>query len=100
MEAKLRSKLGDDVLVSKANIVVVIGQAMKQVELFLGMSGLQKRQLVIDTLKKMVQDNKELTAVDKAALTEQLEYWAPAMIDLVVNPAALGINLVRRACCH
>lgn len=97
--SKLRAKLGSDVVISKANIVFAIGQAMKQAELFLDMSGMQKRQLVLDTLKTMIQENKSLTEADKAGLVEQLMYWAPPMIDLVVNPASLGLNLVRTACC-
>lgn len=100
MEAKLRSKIGGDVSISRSNLVVVIGQAMKQAELFAELSGLQKRQLVLNTLRTMVEDSKELDGAAKTSLVETLMHFAPPMIDLVVNAGTLGLNLVRSACCR
>lgn len=96
-EALLMQKL-TGVLLSKANLIIVLGQAMKQAESFVSLSGPQKKQVVLNTLAKMINDNKSMDDAEKQALNMMLVDFGGHVVDLVVNAGALGINLVQTCC--
>lgn len=95
---QLREKLGPTP-VSKMNLVDVVGEAMKQVELFSKLTGPQKRELVLSTIKDLIKENSSLSETEKGLLLITMEHFAPSMIDLIVHAADLGINLPVACCC-
>lgn len=92
---------GAKVTVTKQNLGDVMAEAIKQVELAINLTGVEKRRLVLNALHQLVQEQPDLSASERASLSDTVLYTLPRIIDLVVNPASLGLNLARAAvrCC-
>lgn len=87
------------VSMDRTNAIVILGQAMKFIEKYDALTGVQKRQLVLDQCKYMIQTNVSLNEAEKASLVMLVDSFAGHVIDLVVGAASLGLNLSKTSCC-
>lgn len=90
------------VTVTTDNIIEIVGNLMKKVEQFATLTGPQKRDLVLSTVKSQI-DQSKLADTQKAVLDAMLQTGVVgSVVDAFVNLApTLGLNAVAKIakCC-
>lgn len=79
-------------LKSETDIAIIIFSAMKFMRLYKNISGLSKRKIVIESLKKIVELQDDLSPSAQQALILAIDLIAPPIIDTIYNAATQKIN--------
>jgi hypothetical protein len=80
--AELKANIGEE-SITPMNIVSIVVTLMKIVERFEDLPGVQKKQLILDTLVKYVKD--ELDGVAENIVVRIIELTVPTLIDAFIS---------------
>ncbi len=87
-------------LKSEADIVIIIFSAMKIMSLYKNVSGLSKRKIVIQSLKKVVGLQNGLSQSSQQTLAIAIDLVAPSIIDtLYAATQKINFNPPNTLCC-
>lgn len=93
--------LSNVTLTKKSDIVSVILIAMKSISVFKHLKGSSKRLIVIESLKHIINTQKNMTELDKQLLIHLIDDIAPVLIDTIYNAASdkIDFNPSDSICC-
>jgi len=83
--------------ITKDNIITAVSQGILIMRNFNGFSGVQKKQVLLAALDKLISLS-NLNAADQTAIDTLLEIAVPPMIDACVWFATSGIKMVGTTC--